>query len=336
MQTVQKILIVSPAWIGDLIMSQALLKALKYRYSNVIIHVLVSEALAPILKCMPEVDQVIISPFKHGELKLIERYRLGKYLRKPGYDQAIMLPNSLKSALIPLFAKIPKRTGWVGESRYILLNDIRFLDKKRLPMMVLRYLALGFDNNQYPNSNCREYWPKLNTIDPQETLAKFQLSLQRPILALCPGAEFGPTKRWPPVYFGEVAKIMAARGWDIWLFGSSKEQSVAATIQQHCGNVCIDLTSKTSILEAIDLISLSTTVVANDSGLMHVAAALGRKVIAIYGATDPSFAPPLVDYAKSISLNLPCTPCAQKECPLGTLKCLVDIKPEMIVAEIES
>ena len=157
-----------------------------------------------------------------------------------------------------------------------------------------------------------------------------------PVLALCPGAEYGPAKRWPAAYFAEVAKDRLDQGWDVWLFGSHKDQAVAAEIQQLLGGRCIDLSGRTQLGEAIDLMSLAAVVVSNDSGLMHVAAALGRNLVALYGSSDPGFTPPLNDNARILRLGLSCSPCFQRECPLGHLKCLRDLDPSQVLQAMAS
>jgi heptosyltransferase-2 len=217
----QKILIIGPAWIGDMVMAQTLFKLLKQRLPKSIIHVLAPKWTSPVLERMPEVDKVLVSPFTHGELALYKRYKLGKSLRQENYDQAIVLLNSFKSALIPFWARILRRTGWRGEMRYGLLNDIRILNKNKLPLMIQRFAALGLDKSEVLPETLP--WPEL--------MAKKNKSVAEKVLALCPGAEFGPAKRWPAKYFAEVANNKLAEGWQIWLFGSKNDAKIAAEIQ---------------------------------------------------------------------------------------------------------
>lgn len=321
-----KILVVAPAWVGDMIMAQALLKFLKQNNPAVVIDVLAPQYLSVLIERMPEVSQVISSPFQHGELNLRGRFALAKKLRSAAYDQAIVLPNSLKAALIPFWAKIRLRTGWCGEMRYFLLNDLRILDKKKLPLMVQRFVALGLPKGESLPDNIPmpRLMPKPDLIPPQS-----------PVLALCVGAEYGPAKRWPPQYFAELAKRQAQLGWEIWLIGGVKDQPVAAEIQQRCNDLCKDFTGKTSLAEAIDLLSLASLVVTNDSGLMHVAAALEVPLIAIYGSSSPDFTPPLSIKAKILSLKLPCSPCFQRTCPLEHFKCMLELLPQTVIENID-
>ncbi|MCL5261456.1 MAG: lipopolysaccharide heptosyltransferase II [Gammaproteobacteria bacterium] len=329
----EKILIVAPAWVGDLVMAQALFKILKLRNPDVIIHVLALTHMRPLLLRMPEIDQVIIFPFQHGELSLFKRYSFGKKLRNKGYTEAIILPNSFKSALIPFWARIPKRTGWLGEMRYGLLNNIK-KSPHLFERMVERFAVLGSDAGaRLPES----LWPELTvkTSTLTETLQKFDLTKQeKPVLALCPGAEYGPAKRWPAEYFAAVAKTKLQLGWQVWIFGGVKDQLIAKKIQELTKNNCIDFCGKTDLGEAADLLSLAQVVVTNDTGLMHVAAALKRRIIAIYGSSSPKFTPPLAADVTILSINLPCSPCFKRACPYGHTKCLYGIMPREVIEQI--
>lgn len=330
----KKILIIAPSWIGDVVMSQSLFRVLKKKYPDCVIDVLASEYLHPILKRMPEVRDPLLSVFKHGELNLSERYKVAKALEKKSYTHVYILPNSIKSALIPFWANIPNRIGWLGEYRYFLVNDIRY-GRKKIDLMVERFVALGHEKGEEVEKDF--LFPKLE-VDPENVnlaIEKMKMHISgRPILAICPGAEHGSSKRWPWEYYAEVAKEKLEEGWDVWIFGGPKEKPIAKNIQEYCSNMCFDLSGKTGIGEAIDLISNVDAVVANDSGLMHVAAALDVPVVAIYGATPQSFAPPLSNKSRALSLNLSCSPCKKPDCPFGHTKCLYDLKPELVLKAI--
>ncbi len=324
-----KFLIIGPAWVGDMVMSQTLYQRLKQIYPDCIIDVIAPAWSEAILARMPEVNTAIHLPITHGELKLRQRYQLAKSLRQRCYTHAIVLPNSWKSALIPWWAKIPTRTGYRGEMRWGLLNDIRTLDKQRYPLMIEQFMALAQTTNK--THACK---PRLivSATDVDTALHKHHLNTHnKPILGLCPGAEYGPAKRWPAQHFATVAKEKLAQGWQIWIFGSAKEQPIATTIQQHCQQKCIDLTGKTNLAQAIDLLSLTDAVITNDSGLMHIASALQRPLIALYGSSSPAFTPPLSANAKILSLQLSCSPCFKRECPLGHFKCLTDLMPQRVL-----
>ncbi len=335
MYSPSKILIDGPAWIGDMVMAQALFKLLKQQYPNAQIDVLAPAWTKPLLDRMPEVTEALVLPFGHGELQLARRYQLGRSLRAKGYDWAILLRNSFKSGLIPYWARIKLRTGWLGEMRYPLLNDWRKLDKKRHPLMVQRFMALAYKENE---ALPRDYpFPQL-VVSPTSINNTLQsLGLEKPtapILALCPGAEFGPAKRWPEEYFAEVANEKIKDGWQVWLFGSKKDKPITDKINTLCDHSCVDLAGQTQLTEVIDLLALARVVVTNDSGLMHIAAALGRTIIVMYGSSSAKFTPPLTRNVKKLSLDLECSPCFKRECPLGHMKCLIDLPPSRVLQAI--
>ena len=335
-----KVLIIGPSWVGDMVMSQALYRALKEINPLTKISVLSRSALRPLLERMPEVDEILKSDFGHGELRLSERKRFGIDLRDGNFNRAFILPLSFKSALIPWHAKIPNRIGWRGEWRNILLTDCRKLDKKAYPLMVQRFIGLAYPERTEPPSDL--FYPKLLPKAPNQEL-KFlisSLSGKQGVLAICPGAEFGKSKQWPAKYFAEVVIRVLREGWAVWIFGSSNDRSVAdlimGNIEEDLRDRCIDLVGKTDLSEAIDLLSMATVVISNDSGLMHVAAALGKNVIGLYGSTSPDFTPPLSNSKKLISTDIECRPCFKRECPFGHLRCLTEIKPERVLDAITS
>ncbi len=319
-----------------MVMAQSLFKVLKERHPEAIIDVLAPGWSRPLLDRMPEVTETIDMPLGHGKLGLGTRRQLGHKLRDRHYDQAILLPNSLKSAIIPFSANIPLRTGWRGEFRYILLNDIRLLDKQRLTMTVQRFVALALPPDQVtlPPIPTPQLTVDTNTVAAARTAHQLN-NQQKPILALCPGAEFGPAKRWPESYYGQLADERIKQGWQVWLFGSEKDQAVCATINEISQRQCHDLSGHTSLAEAVDLLSLADAVVSNDSGLMHVAAALNRPLVAIYGSSDPNFTPPLNDNARIISPDIDCSPCFKRECPKAHLKCLRDLPVPQVQVALE-
>ncbi|MCX7627553.1 MAG: lipopolysaccharide heptosyltransferase II [Methylophilaceae bacterium] len=325
------ILVIGPSWVGDMILAQSLFKTLKQRKPDVPIDVAAPAWALPLLERMPEVRCAIPLPFRHGRLDLAARIRIGLELRHERYAQAILLPNSFKSALIPFFAGIPKRTGYRGELRYGLLNDIRRLDARALPMTVQRFVALGLDAGEaLPDMLPR---PRLTVSAEQaaRVLAGLKKALpQQPVLGLCPGAEYGPAKRWPEAYYAEVAKWALAHGWQVWLFGSAKDAGITAKIDALTGNRCLDLGGKTSLGEAIDLMALTDAVVSNDTGLMHLAAALNKPLVAIFGSSDPHHTPPMNEHARILHLGLECSPCFARTCPLGHLDCLNGISPDQV------
>ena len=327
----QKILIISPSWIGDCVMTQPLLRRLHELHPQCSIDVFAPKWSQAVYQRMPEVRDILDNPFAHGTLQLRQRWQIGRELGKRGYDQVIVLPGSLKSALIAFATGIAKRTGYVGESRYLLLNDIRKLDKAALPLMVDRYTALAHPSQAEFNGHSTHPSFAINPAAQTTALAKHGLDTEKPVIAFCPGAEYGSAKRWPPRHFAAVAKHYAQQGCQIWLFGSQKDFSIAEEINQLSGNLCTNLCGKTNLAEAIDLLACADTVFCNDSGLMHVAAAVGAKLVAIYGSSSPEHTPPLSDKARIATLNLECSPCFQRECPLGHTNCLNNLLPEKVI-----
>ncbi|MCF7522103.1 lipopolysaccharide heptosyltransferase II [Neisseria sp. ZJ106] len=326
----KKILIISPSWIGDCVMTQPLLSRLHTLYPDCVIDVFAPKWSMAVFERMPQVREILENPFAHGTLDLKKRWQLGRELGHRGYDQVIVLPGSLKSALIALATGIRRRTGYVGESRYFLLNDIRKLDKAALPLMVDRYTALAYPTQA--EFDGYSGYPKfsVNPESRRSALAKYGLDTEKPVLAFCPGAEFGPAKRWSARYFAELARRYSVQGWQVWLFGSQKDFEIADEINRFSDGLCVNLCGKTSLAEAIDLLSCAETVVCNDSGLMHLAAALDRKLVAVYGSSSADHTPPLSDKAEIVSLNLDCSPCFKRECPLGHTDCLNRLTPDMI------
>jgi heptosyltransferase-2 len=331
-----KILVVGPAWVGDMVIAQSLFKLLKQRQTDVIIDVLAPDWSLPLVERMPQVNQAWIAPFKHGELKISARFALSRQLTAQHYQQAIVLPHSFKSALVPWFARIPRRTGWRGELRWGLLNDIRH-KPEALPLLVQRFAALGLE--QYESIPNTLPSPSLCVSSMNIPPVLHRLSLKAsssPILALCPGAEYGPAKRWPAEHYAAVAQHYVQQGWEVWLFGSERDKAITAHIQELSQGACVDLAGKTTLGEAVDLLSLATAVVCNDSGLMHIAAALQKPLVAIYGSSSPNFTPPLTTRAKIVSLQLPCSPCFQRTCPLGHKGCLQDLSPPLVLEAMKA
>jgi len=330
-----KILIIGPSWVGDTMLMQPMLMRLKQRHPDGQIDILAPPWTAELLRAIPEVHEVVINPFPHGALELKKRYQLGKRLRDAQYDQAIVLPNSLKSALVPFFARIPLRTGFIGEARFGLLNDARWLNKSVLPLMVERFAQLAEqagDAIPRPLPN-----PKLTVTEAQRSaiLHKLGLTLNGPIAVFCPGAEYGPAKRWPIPYFAELAQRLQQHGFTVWLIGSAKDKDVAEKIVALGNDACHNLCGSTDLEDAIALLSCAQLVISNDSGLMHLAAALDRPMLALFGSSSPQFTPPLSPHAEVIKLNLKCSPCFKRECPLGHFNCMTKLTPELVWQKIE-
>lgn len=305
-----------------MVMAQSLCITLKQCFPDCEIDVLAPAWSKPLLARMPEVRAAVTLPLGHGEFGFGARKRLGHLLRGR-YDWAIVTPRSWKSALVPFFAGIPQRTGYRGEWRYALVNDMRRLDKKVLTQTVQRYLALGMERGAaLPPTPIPKPHLRVDPQNQQALLQKFALNRDVPIVAMMPGAEYGPSKRWPVDRYGELAKRLLAAGKQIWVFGSVREQSLGEEITHIAGNRVVNLCGSTRLEDVIDLMALAETAVTNDSGLMHIAAAIGIKVVAIYGSSSPDYTPPLTDKAEIVYLRLDCSPCFQRECPFGHTNCM--------------
>lgn len=319
----ERVLIAGPAWVGDMVMAQSLFIMLHRNAPGTQIDVLAPEWSVPLLARMPEVHQAVALPVGHGELRLARRYRIAKRLRHKHYDRAIVIPRSFKSALIPFLAHIPRRTGYRGEMRYGLINDMRALDKAALPQVVQRYVALGLERDA-PLPPHEIPSPRLS-VDKENRarlVAELGLAGNGPVAAFVPGAEYGPAKRWPTQYYAQLAGELAQAGYRIWLLGSHNDAEVCAELEGLSGGVTTNLSGKTRLQDVVDLVSLVSVVVTNDSGLMHIAAAVGSRIIALFGSSTPAYTPPLTAKADVFYLGLSCSPCFKRECPLGHLNCL--------------
>lgn len=331
------VLVIGPSWVGDMVLAQSLFKLLKQQQPDTAIDVAAPDWTLPILERMPEVRRGIALPFRHRKLDLGARLRIGRELRDGRYSQAIVLTNSLKSAILPWAARIPQRTGFLGEFRYGLLNDIRPLDKQALPMTVQRFCALGLPHQAMLSGELPEPRLQASADNAAVVLARLKYSPpQAPVLGLCPGAEYGPAKRWPADKYAEVAQWALSQDWAVWLFGSDKDADITRQINRMSGGRCLDLGGRTALAEAIDLMAMTSAVVSNDSGLMHIAAALDKPLVAVYGSSDPHHTPPMSRRAGIAFLGLACSPCFQRTCPLGHLDCLNRLPAQSILDKLAS
>ena len=324
-------LVIAPQWIGDAVMTEPLLRRLHARGERLTVGAL--PWVAPVYRAMPQVADVIEFPFAHGGLQFKARRSIAKRIAGQ-FDKAYVLPNSLKSALLPFLASIPQRIGYLGETRIGLLTH-RLKNPKNKPPMVAFYSALSGETGLAHDR------PQLhiNAADIAPTLNDLGLR-QGAYVVFAPGAEFGPAKRWPARHFAELA---AKLGLPVVLLGSGKEAAlcdeIAAPVNAVQAGKCLNLAGKTSLPQALGLIAASRSTVSNDSGLMHVAAALGVPQVAIFGSSSPLHTPPLSDKARVLWLKtdpayqppLDCAPCFERECPLGHTRCLNDISAERVL-----
>jgi len=338
-----KILVIAPSWVGDTMISQGMYRTLKVKYPTAKIDVMASQWCRPLLARMTEVNKTLPMPLGHGVLAISKRRSLGISLRATQYERAYILPNSFKSALVPFFANIPQRIGWRGEIRYGLLNDIRVLDELAFPMMIQRYITLTYDKKDVRSANDLLQpllWPQLQVQDKEilEITRLFNLTNERPIIGLCPGAEFGPAKRWPHYHYSVLAQQLIDSGYQVALFGSAKDyligEEIRLVINKNNQHNYLNLAGQTSIEQVVVLIAACRALVSNDSGLMHIAAALNKPLIAIYGPTSPNFTPPLSKKAKVIRLTTNYHKRRKGLADQGYDQSLIDIRPEQVMTAL--
>ena len=327
-------LLVAPAWVGDAVMSEPLLRRIAAKDQRPV-DVLAPPWVAPVFERMPNVGRVIPAPFAHGKLDLAGRWKIGRALQALGYRNAYVLPNSLKSALPVAFAGIPNRIGFTGECRYGLLNRRQSLDKQALPRMVDRFLALAPETTPTTSDNAT---PALRVAPAAFADICHRLGLTRGerLAILCPGAEYGPAKRWPAEHFAALARALIDQGWTVWIIGSNKDLAIGESIEHLSQGAARNLCGRTQLADAIDLLSDADVVVTNDSGLMHVAAALERPLVALFGSSSPEFTPPLAQRVVILQHPVPCSPCFERTCRYGHLDCLTQLAPQIVLEAIRS
>jgi heptosyltransferase-2 len=336
-----RILVIAPNWIGDAVMSQPLLAAIKASYPHAVIDVLATPWVAPVYRACSEVTELIEADLRHGQLQWGLRRTLAAQIKKRNYASCYVLPNSLKSALIPWLATIPARIGYQGELRRFLLTETKANSPKtqRIPMVEHYANLCTPSGNLNTTINPPYLVPMTSALESARARLQAAGIQTDALVVLCPGAEYGPSKRWPAAHFAVLAQsiLNTKPTASVVLLGSPSDRAIGDAIvssvasQSRMFNWC----GATSLDEAIAIISLCSKVVSNDSGLMHIAAALQVPQVAIFGSSDPSHTPPNSAKASIISLHLPCSPCHQRECPLGHLNCLNQISPERVFAALQ-
>ncbi|MFK8014936.1 MAG: lipopolysaccharide heptosyltransferase II [Gammaproteobacteria bacterium] len=326
-------LVVGPAWVGDMVMAQSLFMSLKASAPDAAIDVVAPGWSAPLLGRMPQVRAAHTLQAGHGELRLGDRRALGRSLRGQ-YARAIVLPRSLKAALVPFFARVPERVGYLGEWRYGLLTDWRALDKQKMPTTVGRYVALGLEPQRELPSALPEPALDKDAAATTRVLQQLNLDTSGRVVALLPGAEYGPAEQWPETPFAALPARLISLGCAVWVLGSKKEHALGETI---CGDSgARNLCGQTSLTDVIDLLHCCDSAVSNDSGLMHVAAACGARVVALYGSSSPTMTPPLTERASIVTEPQPCSPCFARTCRYGHYDCLTKISVDRVFGEIEN
>jgi heptosyltransferase-2 len=331
----RKFLVVGPSWVGDMVMAQSLYRLLHDRYSGCTIDVVAPSWSLPILARMEEVNQAIELPVAHGEAALGSRFRLGQELRGQRYTHALVLPRSLKAALVPYFAAVPVRTGYRGEMRFGLINDMRAFDAAGLPRTVDRFVALGLAKDEALPNVLLQPQLQIDADAQARTLSSLGLENAGDVVALLPGAEYGPAKQWPPEYFADLAGRLAGVGLAIWVLGSDKERDLGERICSVAGDARVtNLCGRTTLAEVVDVLAATRVAVSNDSGLLHVAAAVGAHVVGLYGSSSPRMTPPLTPRQHVFYRELECSPCFERVCPLGHLRCLRDVTVDEVCSTV--
>jgi heptosyltransferase-2 len=332
-------LVIAPQWVGDAVMAAPMMASLAQTGP---LDVVCLSSLADLFRGMTFVRRVLPMEFQRGRLQWSERRRQGKALADQGYQQAIVCPNSWKSALLPWFAGIPQRTGLLGEWRIGLLNDIRHPP----------------DSSGRPSANQPDCYDAL--ADEVQTASRYREThlplltapglvqpTSKPQLALCPGAEFGPAKQWPAGHYAELARCWLSAGGQVVILGGPKDQAIGLSIftvltesasqkESWSPADCQMLAGQTSLAQAMTELAKSALAVSNDSGLMHIAAAMGRPCVGLYGSTSPTKTPAFGPSWLPLSLELPCRPCFDRQCRLGTTACLRDLVPEQVIASAKA
>jgi heptosyltransferase II len=329
---IERILIVAPSWVGDAILSEPLVGLLRDPFEDPIVDILAPSWCAPVYARMRGIRRIVETPFGHGKFDLASRRKLAREFKSEGYTRSFVLPNSWKSALVPYLARIPKRIGYRGEARYGLLTDARKLDKKAMPRLVDRFAALAASPGALvPLSPAPALVP--DPVNRARAMRALNLKTDRPVIILCPGAEFGAAKRWPPNQFADLAGLFLRDGLQVWIVGSPNDKIASEAVLMAMGENAArvrDLTGRTDLGTTIDILSSASLVISNDSGLMHAAAAVGAPLVALFGSSSPVYTPPLSPIARIARIDIACSPCFKRECPLGHFKCMRELKPDMV------
>ena len=315
-----------------MVMAQALFKFLKEREPERALDVLAPAWSLPIVARMPEIRSGIAAQTAHGKVGLGKRLRVARELRSRSYDRAIVLPRSFKAAIIPWIAKIPTRTGFRGEARFGLINDTRPFDREVLDQTVKRFVALGLARGEALPDERPDPALDVSLENQARVIGRLELSTERPVIAMMPGAEFGPAKCWPIPYFTSLAARLDEAGYAVWVLGSDKDAAAGEAIAG--GSAALNLCGQTSLEDVIDVLAACEQAVSNDSGLMHIAAAVGIRVHGIFGSSSPKFTPPLTKSREIHEISLDCRPCFERDCPLGHLNCLNGVSPGSVFAKV--
>jgi heptosyltransferase-2 len=328
------ILLVPYMWIGDFVRCHTVVKLLRQREPSRAIDMLATSNVAPLVDYMPGVRKGIIADLPRKQLAYAEHRALAERLRAEGYCHALVMPRTWKAALAPYLAGIRRRTGFFGEGRIVLLNDLR-IGERRLFRMLDRCASLALHRGEVQPTS----WPEPELVVPSsEVLAwrrRLGLNTERPIIALAPGA-VGPSKRWPEASYAELAARLVSDGNAVWIVGSEQEKSLATNVARGTSSHVRNLTGP-DLRNAILALAAADAVVSNDSGLLHVAAALGTPAVGIFGPTSAWHWAPLNTLAAVMETasELPCRPCHKPVCRVGHHRCMHDISVAQVAVAIK-
>jgi heptosyltransferase-2 len=316
-------------WIGDFVRCHTVVQLLKARWPDRPIDVLTPPLNAPLLDYMPGVRQGIVADLRHNRLDLFRHPQLASRLRAEAYGTALIMSRKWKAAWAPFIAGIPERVGFIGEARYVLLNDKRWGEHK-LPRQIDQCAVLALP----PDAPLPDTWPepRLHVPLADTTAWKARRGLAGPrSIALAPGA-VGPSKRWPASYYAEVAQALIAQGWIVWVVGGPNETPIAREIVTAAGPQAHDVTGH-DLREGILALAAADFVLSNDSGLLHVAAAIGTPTAGIFGPTSPQLWAPLNPLAATIETHteVSCRPCHEPTCRFGHHRCMRDISAAQVL-----
>ena len=316
---IERILVKGTNWVGDTIISFPAVSALRHLYPKARIHVLVRANLAELWRAHPSVDEVIPYDMPSGAGRIFGELQIARLIQEKAIDLAVIFPRSFSSALMVFLGGVPQRIGYKGEGRGLLLTERIACNSELLRRhRMYYYLHLIEQLGRYP-------FPPLPSISLNGTQAKWadtflsQSGLQGKVLVgLNPGATYGEAKCWPPERFAELGRrLIKDQGAAILIFGSSRahEGELNVGIAEGIGEGCLNLTGETSLWQLAALLRHCRLLVSNDTGTMHVAAAVGTRVVAIFGATDPRTTSPLGEGHVVIRREVSCSPCLKRVCP---------------------
>ncbi len=322
------ILIVPYMWIGDFVRGHTVVRVLKDRWPNRPVDMLTTSLCAPLVDYMPGVRKAVVWDMPRSRLAIARQWGLAKQLREQNYATALVMPRTWKSAIAPALAGIPQRTGFVGEVRFGLINDLRW-GEKALPRFVDKNAVLALP----PNAQRPSEWPVPQLVVPDAEITAWRQAHglgKASAIALAPGS-VGASKRW--TYYADAARLFAERGLDVWVVGGPAEKSLATEIVAKGGPRVRDLTG-TDLRNGVLAMAAAGVTISNDSGLMHIAAAIGTPTIGIFGPTDPYLWGPLNGLAATVQTKtvVPCQPCHRPVCTMNDHRCMRDIPANDVVA----